>query len=473
MGSSIPHLRRGGNNNESHNKSLIDPLLGLERRERAIQKDLQLLLDAQSAGLLQGFGGGDNAEAASDAGSSTPTLSMSVHSSSRGGAGQGGQGSGNGGGVVPVRQPRRKPLGLRGARRGLGRDMNELIAVKSEESAILVREIMRREEVLQKVGAWEQSIESARGKLASSLEGEGEDGGEIQDLRAAESALDNEIRELEDRLAQLQARKKWLGERAREEENKREARLSSYRGALREVEREVRDFLKRPPVGVSVVMGEERGFMSLPEKRRTLGLAKEWWGRELSALLSRQGEVEEEQKALEDGAKIWAASTRVVTEFEDGLRARMSSGDAHSAASLRTQIEKMQSVIQQLSTSYETAERNGWNLLICAVGAELEAFKEGEGILRGALEMVAGQETQEHKEAEAQVQTQAEAGKDGGAGGDEHGSEPGEGEREDSFHSTDDGLHTLAELDGALKRDEEDSEDDGPDLAELLIDRGR
>jgi hypothetical protein len=354
-------------------------------------------------------------------------------------------------GVVPVRQPKRKVLGLRGARRGLGRDMGALIAVKAEEGAILDGEIQRREEVLGRVGGWEKQIEGARTKLQGYSDGEdtGEDS-EVRDLRGEEKAVENEIREMEERLAQMRARKKWLGERIREGENRREARLSSYRGALREVEGEVREFLKAPPVQVSVVMGDDRGFTGLPVHRRTLGMAREWWTKEASQLEMRRKEVEQEKTALEDGAKMWADSVEIVTEFEDGLRQQMSSADPQSPEGLRIQISKMREVISRLSGSFTVAEEKGWNLLICAVGAELEAFKEGEGILKGALEIVASQESQKDSEAEAEV------------------------EREDSFHSTDDGLNTLAELNGALKIEDSEggeSEDDGPNLAELLVDR--
>ena len=57
-------------------------------------------------------------------------------------------------------------------------------------------------------------------------------------------------------------------------------------------------------------------------------------------------------------------------------------------------------------------------------------------------------------------------------------------EKEDSFHSTDSGLHTLEELNGALEhgtldleprnaeQEDGESEDDGPDLASLMVDKG-
>lgn len=437
-----PRLKRGSGG--------IDPLLGLERRERAIQNDLQMLLDAQSAGLVQGFGGEapGGADGSSDAGSSTPTSRSLQRSSSRG------QQSG---GIVPVRQPKRKIIGLRGARRGLLRDMEELVAVKREEVGILSGEIERREVVLERVDGWEKRIEGVRGQLSGysgsggADPGEGDAGGEeaqeIAELRTEERAVENEILEMEDRLAQMKARKRWLGERIKENINRREARLSSYRGALREVESEVKDFLRRPPLAVSVVMGDEEGFTALPASRRTLGMAKEWWDKEVSQLKTRQEEVEKEKAALEEGAEMWANSVKVVIGFEDDLRKQMASSEAQDLDLLRKQIEKMGEVIKTLSTTVQVAEDRGWNLLICAVGAELEAFKEGEEILRGALSATKGKGKEEHAEEE-----DAEEIHDG------------------NF------TNGLKELNGQTQRapslDREDSEDDGPDLAELLVDRG-
>jgi hypothetical protein len=428
---SSPRIRRGSGG--------IDPLLALERTEKAIQNDLQLLLDAQSAGLMQGFGGDVGGDASSDAGSSTPTTRSLQRSSSRG----------KSGGIVPVRQPKRRVVGLRGARKGLLRDMGELAAVKREEVGVLMGEIGRREEVLGRVDLWEKRIEGVRNQLSehsgigNSASGDeaggGEEGMEIAELRTEERAVDNEIREMEDRLAQMNARKLWLGERIKESVNKREARLSSYRGALREVESEAKEFLKRPPINVSIVMGDEEGFAALPPGRRTLGMAKEWWNKEVSQLQLRKQEVEKEKSALEEGAQMWEESISIVTEFEDDLRKQMASNEVQNVDKLRKQIGKMGGVIIKLGATLSVAEERGWNLLICAVGAELEAFKEGEGILRGALGM------------------------------SQHDDESQDGHEESSTNGLND-LHPGLKRSESFERDE--SEDDGPNLAELLVDRG-
>ncbi|KAE8449481.1 hypothetical protein EG329_008089 [Mollisiaceae sp. DMI_Dod_QoI] len=424
----------------------IDPLLGLERKERAIQEELQELLDAQSAGLIMGFGGGgaETHDGGSDAGSSTPTTRSFARS--------GNTWREKGGGIVPVRQPKRKVVGLRGARRGLLRDMRALVQVKNEEIELLAEEIEKRQVVLATTDGYEKRIEENRSQLSGYSgaggddSGEGEGGGEeameIAELRTEERAVENEIREMEDRLVQMKARHRWLGERIQEGINRRDARLSSYRGALREVEAEAKDFLKRPPISVSIVMGSEEGFHALPASRRTLGMAKEWWSKEVTLLAAREAEVEKEKSALEEGAQMWEQSIKVVMEFEDDLRSQMASSDAKDADMLQKQIEKMRKVIQSLADTLRIAEDRGWNLLICAVGAELEAFKEGEGILQGALDTL-----------------KAESG---------------------DTHEQDDGpssslTNGLDELTGQPLRleslEREESEDDGPNLAELMVDR--
>lgn len=405
----------------------IDPLLALERTQKAIQNDLQFLLDAQSAGLVQGFGGDAGRDASSDAGSSTPTTRSLQRSDTRG----------KSGGIVPVRQPKRRVVGLRGARRGLLRDMGKLIAVKREEEGLLTAEVERRSKVLKRVELYEQKIEGAKNQLSEysgrgqSISGEagggGEEGREIAELRTEERAVENEIREMEDRLAQMKARKRWLGERINESVNKREARLSSYRGALREVESEVKEFLKRPPIHASIVMGDEEGFATLPPGRRTLGMAKEWWNKETTQLQLRRQEAENEKLALEEGAALWEESVDVVTAFEDDLRKQMASNEVQGVEKLREQIVKMGGAITKLRETLSIAEERGWNLLIAAVGAELEAFKEGENILRGAL---------------------------------------GQNDNEQHEESPTNGVKRS----GSSEREE--SEDDGPNLAELLVDRG-
>ncbi|KAH8816500.1 hypothetical protein F5884DRAFT_225706 [Xylogone sp. PMI_703] len=441
-------------------KAAVDPLVGLERRGKALEKELQILLDAQSAGLVQGFGGGDpqrHRDGMSDAGSSTPTS----RSRSRRGTGAGGSSNDdeitNGAGVTPVRQPKKQALGLRGARRGLLRDMRELAEVKNEESLVLQREIERRDDVLEKIKGWEDQIEGFKMELSGTgkaSKGQVSESSEIEDLEREERAVDAEIRDLEDRLAQMKARKNWLSERISARVNRREARLSSYRFALKETQSEVKEFLSRPPLAPSVVMGEEEGFMALPVSRRTLEMAREWWQKEATALEERKGAVEKEREALELGAKVWDQAMGTVVEFEDEMRKQMQEQMTDPESSLmvlKQQVENMGNVIRKLQSSVRLAENKGWNLLICALGAELEAFKQGESILRGALENIEGPESANERERGEDIVEESEAN----STDDEHDSLPFKRDSQ------------LQKKDSNVSRE---SEDDGPNLAELLVD---
>ncbi|TVY52093.1 hypothetical protein LSUE1_G010389, partial [Lachnellula suecica] len=320
---------------------------GLESRERALQAEVQALLDAQSAGLVQGLGGDRISECGSvSGGSSTPTShSIRARSESRSG----------GGGIVPVRQPKRRPVGLRGARRGLLRDMGELAVLKTEGLHILDDEIVRREDILQQVSTWESRIAGAREKLNSHNSHEtGE-----SELEREEAAVDNEIQEMEERLQQLRNRKRMLGQQREEAVNKREARLSSYRGALRETEAQVREFLKRPPVLAR--MSDEDGFYTLHHSRRTLGMAREWWEREAGTLRTKREETSKEKDALEEGAGMWQNAIEAVNTFEDELRAQMAGGEVGKEL-FRGQIKKMGDVIGVLGGILDQAQERGWNL---------------------------------------------------------------------------------------------------------------
>jgi hypothetical protein len=204
----------------------------------------------------------------------------------------------------------------------------------------------------------------------------------------------------------------------------------------------------------SVVMGNEEGFTALPPARRTLGLASEWWNKERATLIDRKSAAKDEKRALEEGAEVWTSTIEIVTAFEEDLRQQMAANTAQDNAGLREQVGKMGDVIEKLERNLGVAESKHWNLLVCAIGAELEAFKEGEGILRGALGMKPS------------------------SGGRES------VENEDTFYSTDDGANGLDVTTEGLKEgnkstDElvredsrEESEDDGPNLAELMVDHG-
>ncbi|POS85722.1 hypothetical protein EPUL_002651 [Erysiphe pulchra] len=358
-----------------------DQLLALYRREKATQADIQNLLDAQSTALLQGYD--ESGEDLSDNSSRTSAdKKLQNVSSSR---------------VVPVRQPRKKPIGLRGARNGLTAKMEELIYIKREELTVYEHEISVRNEAIKIAKNWETKLIKLNEQLSnfsddSNIETWRDEDADIEKseytrLMEEEKTVETKIRQLENELIQLKARQEWIKGRIDESANKKEARLSSYRGALRNAELEIKEFLRNPPVPNSFVIGEEKSFTKLPVSETSLTMAIDWWNKEsLQASLSKQ-KAEKEKTALEDGIQIWEPSIQIISEFENDLREKLKSERTMDVIDFKDQITKIDSIIEKLEENLHTVTTRGWNLLICAIGAELEALKKGQNILSQSLEI--------------------------------------------------------------------------------------
>jgi pyruvate kinase len=105
---------------------------------------------------------------------------------------------------------------------------------------------------------------------------------------------------------------------------------------------------------------------------------------------------------------VWKGAVKLVSEFEADLRKEMKGGggggDAETSngkgkgrmgepasppppleQAMYAQLDKMRAVMAGLEERLHVVEENGWNLLICAIGAELEAFRQAENMLREAL----------------------------------------------------------------------------------------
>jgi hypothetical protein len=404
----------------------------LQRRERTLQRELQHLLDVQSAGLAAHLDPtapellSGNRSDASDAGSATPTIGGTSSVSSRNTRQQHLErriafddppGGGPEQVVIPVRQPRLKRIGLGAARVALARNMSILADLKAEEDAVLTAALGTRKKAIAHLrrlaGRREGIVEELKG-----LEGDGEEplGRELRELGQERKAVSSEIAELEERLVGLRSRKRWLDGRIEDVKNRREAGLSGYRNALKEVDADISALLKRPPVkpvdveAMGALGRDEEGkevagyaaqspggveFLRLRPERRTVDMAKDWWDSEIKILEDRKAEVDRDRKALEDGVQTWKEAIKLVSEFETSLRREMrgetqEEGKGKNKAptpeeAMHAQLDKMAQVMSGLEQHLRTAEDRGWNLLICAIGAELEAFKQAETLLRDAL----------------------------------------------------------------------------------------
>lgn len=400
----------------------------LQRRERKLQKELQLLLDAQSAGLAGNLdpAGVAPPSDASDAGSSTPTSTFYTSTSTRRShiLFEDAVRSPSTGEIVPVRQPRTKPLGLRSARAGIAKNIALLADIKAEEDANLSAALSARKKALAQL----RRLAARRDGIADELhvlESEEEEplAMELRELGEEHESVTSEIAELEERLVGLRNRRRWLDTKMEDVRNWREAGLSGYKGALKEVEGKVAAILTRPPVrplDPEVMVGEGgRGsdagaqgaadleqssgaldFLRMRPERRTVEMARDWWESEVAILERRKKEVEMERTALEEGVEVWRAAYKLVSDYEADLRREMRDGASGGGGAdkgkgkgkalapeeaMRAQLAKMSNVMATLQQYQQLSESKGWNLLICAIGAEHAAFGEAQAMLRATL----------------------------------------------------------------------------------------
>ncbi|KAJ4246596.1 Autophagy protein 28 [Fusarium torreyae] len=417
-GYGLPSPSRFGLNNSSvgqqraDNRPRLDSIWrSLQRREKVLERDIQQLLDLQASGLIAGSGdGGSESNFGSDTGTGESTFYSTATSKSR---------MANSlymptrstpdGNVIPVRQPASsKPRGLKSARAGLQRSMAALSDLKAEEDSHLDTALAQRKDAL----AYLDKMSKRRDNIYTELHALEDDeqeplGQELRELGAEQQALDHDIRLLEEKLVGMRNRRRWVREKIEDVKNRREAGLSGYRAAGRDVDMEVRTLMQRPPItpldidalgsgaksqskdDIEMLRGTE--FLQLRPERRTVEMARTWWQGEIGVLERRKAQIAEDRQALVEGIEVWSEVTSLVAEFESRLRELVKAGQARDAdeepqqAAIRDQLSKMDAVVEELEQRLQLAETKHWNLLICAIGAELEAFLEAKAVLKATF----------------------------------------------------------------------------------------
>lgn len=418
----------------------------LRRREKAMEDDLQQVLDMQAAALAGELGrasprtAGEEFDGHSDTGSSTPTATFYSTASSKSKMMRSlnlptrSTPSGN---VIPVRQPTksRRPPGIRTARHSLLRSMAALADFKAEEDACISSAISQRKMALARLRKLAASQQALHSELQALDEDEEEPlGKELKDLQSERVALTDEIKQLEERLVGLRNKRRWVDRRIEDVGNRREAGLSGYKGALKEVEADIDAFVRRPsikPLDRGLWASQKDGsepsdtaetspggeeFLRLIPERRTLDMARAWWETEILVLENRRNAVDRDREALESGERLWGEVIDLVTDYETGIVDLMKGGRSTrkgkekvpSADDITGQLlEKMRTVISALEEKLKVSEENEWNLLVCAIGAELDAFEEAERVLRRGLSPASNastvpQEAEEDRDVDAQ-----------------------------------------------------------------------
>ncbi|KAI4200412.1 MAG: hypothetical protein LQ350_003950 [Teloschistes chrysophthalmus] len=416
-------------------------LLALARQEAYLQSHIQYLLDVQSRRLLEGLGADDDVKFSA--------------------------------GLLHGERARAKRLGLGGARKEIGDTMDELRHLKQDMADTWYTEVHTTEQSLRSIANLQakktglktqiRSLESSSNSTAISAQER-----ELQ-------RLDCDIREAEDRLYAMRARQRVLREEVQVGRNREEAKEASWKGALELFEEDERQFLRqerpRSLASMPTMNGNDIGdsgrsrernkresVWDLPPNRRTLEMAREYYIQEKEELRSKIVDVQTEDKALEEGVKLWdtviAEVQSVETLLEQEMQKLGSQGFQTPENGHDTVIapqKGMDKVLQAMDEATKTiggilvdCETRGWKLLIECVGAEYEALTQAKEMLRRTLE--------DSRDNEGLV----EEGREAGEGG----------------HGT--GLEELRELDQDIPsttshlRDETDDDEPGP---ELLISR--
>ncbi|KAK4641789.1 hypothetical protein QC761_503940 [Podospora bellae-mahoneyi] len=403
----------------------------LHHRERQLQKELQNILDVQSACLLAQVGraGSTGSPQASDAGTTTPTSTSHASTNSMSTARRvsfAQTTTTHTGHVIPVRQPKKKRPSIREARTGLARHMTLLADLKVEEDANLTAALSTRRRALAQLRKLCRQREEITGELEKIEQDEEEPlAQEIRELTEERSNVASEIKELEERLVGLRNRKRYLDAKVADVESKRDAGLSGYRGALKDVNGKLGGILTRPsikPLDLEGVIGPgqpvDRGshlsgleFLRLRPERRTPEMAKEWWEGEVALLTARKADVHRERLALEEGVGVWRETLQLVDKFELSVAVVMKhwagkhdndEANREWVKAMSDVLGDMKGVIADMEGKLRLVEENGWNLLICAIGAELEALELAKGLLVKGLR-AGGLEVQDGSDDERDV----------------------------------------------------------------------
>ncbi|KAF2755224.1 hypothetical protein EJ05DRAFT_479018 [Pseudovirgaria hyperparasitica] len=366
-----------------------DNVLALRRQEKALEDELQELLDAQSEGLFKVLGGGTAEEDASSTGTSTPTLASGLR----------------GRDMSPAERykPKKKKPGLAGARRGIYKSIQRLAAVKTEEASLVANDLRVNESVLERIGTWELKRERLSQKT-NRIE-HASSGQRAQDIQHEAQRLEAEIQELEEKLRDMRARHRQLLDDAAATENAVQSKLSSYKAALSMLESDIDSFLKRPPLLKSTSSASrESTFLKLPSNRRTLGLARDHWNEEHASLEAKSQQITSVHETLSEGAAVWKDVISLVDNFESDLAAWLQHASSspptpvtskgkgranddvdETSASRSDIVHRMDEVTDQLEYWVALAESKNWKLLVCCIGAELEAFKQAMSVLRESI----------------------------------------------------------------------------------------
>lgn len=356
---------------------VVEKFSPLDDRQSELGADLQFLLDAQAEALLRGLEGEPQDDSISNR-STTPTV-QSVRSN----------------GAAQIPSPMRRKPGLGSARKGLHRAMIALSEVKEDELQDVGFRLKGHDQTLEQIDEWEKKrvgLLEATKTIDSS-----EDTVRAQRLRQDADTLQEEINTVEFQLEDMKERHRKLIRQATAVENAVQAKLASYTSSLRLLDKNVQGFLSQQQANDHGQLSPRDGKTSvwqLPTQRRTLDMARQECSDDRAAVVQQRDSVSHEKTALDEGAALWKDVVAKISGFERRLRLEMIElsaerpddlAPAENTTKLQNLVHDLDTLIVTLESKSELAKDRSWNLLIAAIGAELDALKKGKDLLGRVL----------------------------------------------------------------------------------------
>ncbi|KAI1910532.1 hypothetical protein LOZ58_001558 [Ophidiomyces ophidiicola] len=343
-----------------------NPFLSIDRQTSQLQKELQVLLNAQGAGLFP--------KAPDSPGNSiTPLSSAGQRTTS----------------TNPVNQPLEDKLTLYDARVGLLDTMDELLTVREEERRVICAELQARREAIADVDAFkikEKELQAAMRAVQGDPEAK-----RAENLKNLSYSLEKEMMEIEHKLAETKAYHQRVFREIMKLESSVDSKLSSYKWSIEALHKDILEYLQSPPLHpLWRPPRDQPNFYSLRPNRRTLDMAKEHWKLESAEIVKRRQGVEKDINAITEGVDVWRKITEGLTAYEKRIREQISLHEAAEGVeqtALANSIEHdMDNMIIILQDDLEIAREKNWTLLICSISAELETVELSRARFQGNIQ---------------------------------------------------------------------------------------
>lgn len=205
-------------------------------------------------------------------------------------------------------------------------------------------------------------------------------GGRLATLRDEAGAVQEQIDALESQLLELRSRQRAVQLELSAVTNTVEAQMSSYTAALALLDLEADRYITSTRLSTSAGDPLAKSVMG----GNALEALQERTHKEEKRARRARDAYEEAVNALKEGAPVWARVVKTVSEYERVLgREIVRANDEDSAQRFPALLRELEDVIGLVETELVVAEAKGWTLLVCAIGAELEALTRGCEVLVG------------------------------------------------------------------------------------------